>query len=707
VPLARAWICVLCAACLSTPPPRQGPGDPDAAPPDPDAMPTPIPDAQPRCELPAATVSFPPAGDILVWPGAAVDLDCDGRDELILLVRADGIDEPRQGVYILVSGTGQAVCVPTGPNDPHGILVENLGGSAHQDLLVLGAKDTDADPRVNEVSRLLAFQGGPGLTFTAVGAIDLAGNTPEVGAGEYSAVWLETLNLDGDGARDLMFTLPRGLYVAELAPWGMPAILDGAPVSIDGGVVWSGGHMVAFPSPNQAGYDDLVVSNRYEIQYFRNPADGSRWTAPMDAQITLIEGMGAVYAAWQRSVGREVAVKIIRGDLAADPISAKRFLREAKLASKISHPNTVTMHEFGQTEDGLLYLVMELVRGRMLSEVLRHDRIFATTRLVRIAIQLCDALEAAHQLGIVHRDLKPSNIFILDHPRGRDHLKVLDFGLARSLLGEDTTATLTGVLVGTPAYLPPESAKNEPPTLRGDLYSLGVILYELASGKRPFAGPTIHALLTKHLEEPPPPLPAHVPLAMRGIILNLLAKDPNHRPASAADVRNALFDIETSQETTITPPPEASLSLAPTMSLSPATATLAPDQLPTQPTPRRRRWPWLFLLTPLPFLLLLLRSEPLPAPAPAPAPAPVPAPPPPPAAPTPITLTFVATPRAEVSLDGTVLGHTPLTIRRPPSTPQSTLTFRRDGYQPVRQKLTLTHDQTITVRLPRQKVLLP
>ena len=287
VSTARAWLPILCAACLSTPPPRQDLADAalaDAA----LADATPTPDARPRCELPGATVAFPPPGDLLVVPGAAVDLDCDGRDELILLVRADGIDQPRQGVYVIVTATGDAVFLATGADRPHAVLVEDLGGDAHLDLLVLAGRDTDGDPRVNELARLLAFEGQAGLGFTPIGAIDLPGNAPAP-AGDFSTLWVTSLDLDGDAARDLMIALPRTLLVAELAAWGDAAILDGAPAQV-GGLTWSGGQMVAFPSPGQPGFDDLVLNNRLEVHYFRNPGDGSRWTGSQDAQPIPFQG---------------------------------------------------------------------------------------------------------------------------------------------------------------------------------------------------------------------------------------------------------------------------------------------------------------------------------------------------------------------------------------------------------------------------------
>ena len=185
-------------------------------------------------------------------------------------------------------------------------------------------------------------------------------------------------------------------------------------------------------------------------------------------------------AAWARCIaapslglGREVAIKVVSAHLVTEPDVVKRFLREAKLASRLTHPNAVAVLDFDQTDDGLFYLVMELVAGRTLDKVFEEEHALRAERIVRIGMQVCDALEGAHALQIVHRDLKPSNIMILD--RGRDLVKVLDFGLAKSVAPDQTTTTMTnaGALLGTPAFMPPELALGEPCDGRADLYSLG------------------------------------------------------------------------------------------------------------------------------------------------------------------------------------------------------------------------------------------
>jgi serine/threonine-protein kinase len=265
----------------------------------------------------------------------------------------------------------------------------------------------------------------------------------------------------------------------------------------------------------------------------------------LDGRYTVIEklgqgGMGAVYRAEQHSVDREVAIKVINSTLVSEPEVIKRFLREAKLATRLSHPNAVTVLDFGQTEDGVFFLVMELVSGRTLDDVIKAEHQFRPERLVRIGAQICDALEGAHALSIIHRDLKPSNIMLMK--TGRDFVKVLDFGLAKSTSPDHTSTTMTGsgAVVGTPAFMPPELATGEPCDARSDLYSLGVILYLMGSGRLPFMSDSVHELLAMHAGDHPAPPMTGVPRKLAAVIDKLLAKRPEDRYQTATDARAAL-----------------------------------------------------------------------------------------------------------------------------------------------------------------------
>jgi serine/threonine-protein kinase len=280
-------------------------------------------------------------------------------------------------------------------------------------------------------------------------------------------------------------------------------------------------------------------------------------------------GMGTVYRATQRSIGREVALKVIDRRFQEDVVAVKRFLREAKLASALAHPNTVGVIEFGQSGDGRLYLAMELVRGKTLLEVAKGG--LAIPRVIRIGVQLCDALEAAHALGIVHRDLKLENVMLLDAPNERDLVKVLDFGLARSLLDLDSRATATGLIAGTPRYLPPEVAVGGADAAPAqDLYSLGVLLGELATGTPLWEAPTLEALFAAKTHGAP--RLDGVPAPLRVLIERLLDGDPEARPNAAA-TREALLAIGA-------PSRQSPVALEPTRDFEPPPLTVEPTPAP-------------------------------------------------------------------------------------------------------------------------------
>jgi serine/threonine protein kinase len=308
----------------------------------------------------------------------------------------------------------------------------------------------------------------------------------------------------------------------------------------------------------------------------------------LDGRYTIEEklgqgGMGAVYRAHQHGLGREVAIKVVNATLVSDAEVIKRFLREAKLASKLAHPNAVAVLDFGQTDDGVFYLVMELVLGRTLDLVIKAERTFKPERIVRIATQVCDALEGAHALQIVHRDLKPSNIMLLS--QGRDLIKVLDFGLAKSVAPDQTSTTMTnaGALLGTPAFMPPELALGQPCDGRADLYSLGVVLYLLAEGHLPFMSESAHELVAMHGTQAAPAATT-APPALGRVIDRLLEKEPDRRFQSAAETREAL---EAAIDSTKTPPAGVALPYDTNPSLGPFPATSSKFDALGTPPPRR------------------------------------------------------------------------------------------------------------------------
>ena len=250
-------------------------------------------------------------------------------------------------------------------------------------------------------------------------------------------------------------------------------------------------------------------------------------------------GMGTVYQARQVAMDRMVALKIIRADMVLSPEAAGRFSREMRLTAKIEHPNTIRVYDYGQIE-GQLYLTMEFVRGRTLTDVLAEaGGRLPLERIVRIAVQVTRALQAAHAAGVVHRDLKPDNVMVIEQYGESDVVKVLDFGVAKSLAEDQPRMTATGAVVGTPVYISPEQALGHQVDQRSDLYSLGIMLFELASGQVPFTASTMTALLIAHATAPAPPLAQMAPDVHPGLaalVDELLRKEPAGRPQSAKEV---------------------------------------------------------------------------------------------------------------------------------------------------------------------------
>lgn len=248
-------------------------------------------------------------------------------------------------------------------------------------------------------------------------------------------------------------------------------------------------------------------------------------------------GMATVFLARDRVLDRDVAVKVLRDQYAADPTFLARFTREALDAARLSHPGLVTIFDAG-VDEGTAFIVMELVHGRTVQQELDSDGQFAIQRAVRVAADVCEVLDVAHRAGLVHRDIKPGNILLSDDGRTR----VFDFGIARTSGSDGLTEIST--VIGTAAYLSPEQAAGEPAGPRSDLYSLGCALDEMLTGAPPFTAETPVALLHRHVHDEPQPPSARRPevgAALDAVVLHLLAKDPADRPAGAAEARRELL----------------------------------------------------------------------------------------------------------------------------------------------------------------------
>ena len=277
-------------------------------------------------------------------------------------------------------------------------------------------------------------------------------------------------------------------------------------------------------------------------------------------------GMGTVYRATHLLIERPVAIKVLSQRFVGDHTAQERFRREARAAGRMHHPNAVTVTDFGATEDGWLYIVMELLEGRTLRDLLAREAPLDPARAVSFMLQACSAVGAAHDANLIHRDLKPANIFIEQRPDLPAVAKVLDFGVAKFTVDDhdDDYQTLTqvGAIIGTPRYMSPEQcAGTAPLTPASDVYSLGIILYEMLTGVAPFNAETPLALAMKQVTEAPRPpreiIPA-IPKELEAVVLRAMAKQVAGRPANANEFRRELhataegLGLETA-ESTISP----------------------------------------------------------------------------------------------------------------------------------------------------------
>jgi len=253
-------------------------------------------------------------------------------------------------------------------------------------------------------------------------------------------------------------------------------------------------------------------------------------------------GMGQVYLAEQIKMRRLCALKVMHTEQMHDADAAGRFGREAYNASRIMHPNVAAIYDFGETEDGRLYIAMEYVDGAPLSDLLRREQRLPIDRSIDIGIQVAEALAAAHELNIVHRDLKPDNVMLATGKGGRDVVKVVDFGIAKAVQTDGQQITRTGFIVGTPAYMSPEQISGDPLDGRSDIYALGCILFKMLTGTEPLGGPG-QAVLMRRLTEPPPrprSLNPSIPPALDDVVVRALARMAQDRFDSAEAFAQAL-----------------------------------------------------------------------------------------------------------------------------------------------------------------------
>ncbi len=264
-------------------------------------------------------------------------------------------------------------------------------------------------------------------------------------------------------------------------------------------------------------------------------------------------GMGRVFLAEHSKLGRRVAIKLLRPEYAYQPEAVARFFGEAKVVNQINHEHIVEIIDFVDGQGAEKYYVMEHLRGQSLRELLDTKGALPLERVLKIVDQICDALAATHSSSVVHRDLKPDNVFLIERAGQTDWVKLLDFGVAKLLDTKPESKknqTAAGGLLGTPEYMAPEQLSGKPVDARSDIYALGVMMYELLAGKKPFIADSFGEIVVKHLTLPPPRVSqsVNVPKALDNLIFQCLEKLPQNRPPSMLEVRQRLFLTEDTEE---------------------------------------------------------------------------------------------------------------------------------------------------------------
>ncbi|HJT63570.1 MAG TPA: Stk1 family PASTA domain-containing Ser/Thr kinase [Candidatus Limnocylindria bacterium] len=316
-------------------------------------------------------------------------------------------------------------------------------------------------------------------------------------------------------------------------------------------------------------------------------------------------GMATVWRAMDEQLGREVAVKILRPQFGADPGFAARFRNEARAAGALSHPNVVQVYDFGtDVNSGDQYIVMQLVEGEDLASILRERGPLEIDEAVLIGASVADALDAAHRAGLIHRDIKPGNILLTQGGR----TLVTDFGISRAVA--EASMTVTGTTIGSVHYFSPEQAAGEEVGPASDIYALGIVIYEMLSGRRPFEGESAAGVALKRLNEPPPPLSTGVrpiPAPLEAVVMRSLARDPAQRYPDAAAFSHALRNWRSEEETAamVAPVVAAAAVVPPPLPPEPVPETAAPPPyIPPGPPPKKQRPWWVWALAILAVILL-------------------------------------------------------------------------------------------------------
>jgi len=302
-------------------------------------------------------------------------------------------------------------------------------------------------------------------------------------------------------------------------------------------------------------------------------------------------GMGAVHLAEHVAIQKRVAVKILHEERTAEQAQKERFLNEARAIARVQHPNIIDVSDYGETEDGRVFFVMEYLQGEDLKSFMRRKHFVSWKDAAPILLQMCAGLGAAHAAGVIHRDLKPDNIFLIEHQGEANFVKVLDFGLAKMI--NDPKAkklTRTGIIVGTPAFIAPEQVLGKTLDQRADIYGLGLIFYRMLCARLPFEAKSVVEMLRKHVKEiPAPPSSlapdADIPPALDDLVLRALAKNPEDRFPSMKAMGEALAAAESPSPKMTQPWTAVSPSITSDLALPGDSAlVISSPQAPRQPT---------------------------------------------------------------------------------------------------------------------------